>query len=258
MSDDQFQEQAIGHLLGELDVSGEIAFQEELARRGVPAHALLRELRETFGDLALAVAPATPPDSLRARVLWSAGAPVSRPGAPPAAPRSFWIWAAAALMAAVAVGLGVWAGRLADERDELRASVRRLEQRVTAVDTAAESMAALREDLDLVGAAGSAVRELRGSSALPGASARLFLADDGRGLLLAYGLPRLAPGRVYALWILDAGGARPAAVFRPDDGGRGRIELDALELDPDDSLAVTEESGPRVDRPTGPMLLTSS
>lgn len=234
MSDDQFQEQAIGHLLGELDVSGEIAFQEELARRGVPAHAMLRELRETLGDLALAVAPANPPDSLRARVLWSAGAPVARPGAPPAAPRSFWIWAAAALMAAVAVGLGVWAGRLADERDELR------------------------EDLDVVGAAVSSVRELRGSTALPGASARLFLADDGRGLLLANGLPPLAPGRVYALWTLDAGGANPAGVFRPDDAGRGRLELDDLELGPDAALAVTEEPGPGVDRPTGLVLLTSS
>ena len=234
MSDDQFQEQAIGHLLGELAVSGEIAFQEELARRGVPAHAMLRELRETLGDLALAVAPANPPDSLRARGLWSVGAPVARPDAPPAAPRSFWILAAAALMAAVAVGLGVWAGRLADERDELRA------------------------DLNLVGAAGSGVRQLRGSTALPRASARMFLAEDGRGLLLANGLPPLAPGRGSALATRTAGDTHPAALVRPDDAGRGRLELGDLELAPGTALAVTEEPGPGAERPTGQVLLTSS
>lgn len=252
MSDEQFQEQAIGHLLGELDVDGEIALQEELARRGTPAYAMVRELRETLGILALAVAPADPPHALRARVLWSAGAPVTPPGAPAAAPRSFWVWATAALMAAVAVGLGVWAGRLADERDELRASLGRLAQRVAEADSAAASAAA---DLDLAG--GSAVRELRGSIALPGASGRLFLADDGRGLLLASGLPPLAPGRVYALWTMDAGVTHPAGVFRPDGEGRGRLQVEDLELAPDAALAVTEEPGPDVERPTGRVLLTS-
>lgn len=254
MSDEQFQEQAIGHLLGELDVNGEIALQEELARRGTPAHATVRELRETLGVLALAVAPADPPNALRARVLWSAGAPVTPPGVPVAAPRSFWVWATAALMAAVAVGLGVWAGRMADERDELRASVSRLAQRVVEADSAAASAAA---DLNLAGAGGTFVRELRGSIALPGASGRLFLADDGRGLLLASGLPPLAPGRVYVLWTMDAGGAHSAGVFRPDAEGRGRLQGD-LELAPDAELAVTEEPGPDVEQPTGRVLLTSS
>jgi hypothetical protein len=254
MSDDQFEELAIGHLLGELDVSGEIALQEELASRGTPGHATVRELRETLGVLALAVAPADPPNALRARVLWSAGAPVHPPDVPVAAPRSFWAWAIAALMAAVAVGLGVWAGRLADERTELRDSVRRLAQRAAASDSAAAIAAA---DLDIAGGGGSSVRELRGSIALPGASGRLFLAEDGRGLLLASGLPPLSPGRVYALWTMDAEGARPAGVFRPDAAGRGRLEIGDLALAPDAALAVTEEPGPDVERPTGRVLLTS-
>ena len=259
MSDDQFEEQAIGHLLGELDVNGEITFQEELARRGAPANAMLREFREALGELALAVAPADPPPSLRARVLWSIGAPVAAPDAPPAAPRTFWIWAAAALMAAVAVGLGVWAGRLADERDELRASIGILEERVAAAETAAAASAVLREDLDLVGATGSTLHELRGTGALPEASARVFLAaGSGRGLLLADGLPAIGPDRVYALWTMDAGGAHPAGVFRPDEDGRGRLEIRDLELPPAAVFAVTEEPAPGGERPTGPILLTSS
>lgn len=253
MSDDQFQEQAIGHLLGELDVSAEIVFQEEMARRGSPAQAMLRELRETLGDLALAVEPADPPHALRARVLWSVGAPVTRADSPPASTGSFWAWATAALTAAVAVGLGVWAGRLAEELDDLRESVARLEQRVAANAAAAASAVALREQLELVG--GSSVLELRATEALPGAGARLFVGDDGRGLLLADGLPSLPAGRVYALWTTPSGG--PAGVFRADPEGRGRLELNDVELAPGAVLSVTEEPAIRVARPTGPVLLRS-
>ncbi|HET6360693.1 MAG TPA: anti-sigma factor [Gemmatimonadota bacterium] len=235
MSDDQFEDQAIGHLLGELDVRVEITFQEELARRGTPGHAMLRELREALGELALAVAPAEPPPSLRARVLWSIGAPVAAPDAPPAASRTFWIWAAAALMAAVAVGLGVWADRLSDERDELRAH------------------------MALVSDAGTTVRELRGTRASPDASARVFFAArSGRGVLLAEGLPAPGSGRVYALWTMDAEGAQPTGFFLPDEEGRVRLELVDLELAPGTVLTVTEEPAPGGERPTGRTLLTSS
>lgn len=259
MSDEQFEDQAISHLLGELDVNGEIMFQEELARRGPPAGAMLREFREALGELALAVAPADPPPALRARVLWSIGAPVAVPDAPPAAPRTFWIWAVAALMTAVAVGLGVWARRLADERDELRASVERLEERAVAAETAAAGASLLREDLDLVGDPGSTLHELRGTDALPEAGGRVFLAaGSGRGLLIAEALPALAPDRVYALWAMDAADARLAGVFRPDEDGRGRLEIEDLELSPGATFALTEEPAPGGERPTGPILLVSS
>jgi hypothetical protein len=234
MSDDQFEDQVIGHLLGELDERGEIAFQEELARRGTPAHAALREFREALGELALAVAPAEPPAALRARVLWSIGAPVAAPDAPPPAPRTFWIWAVAALMTAAAVGLGVWAGRLADERDELRS------------------------DLSIVGDAGTDVRELSGTSALPDASARAFFAaGSGRGVLLAEGLPPIGSDRVYALWTMDAAGAHAIGVFRPDGEGRGRLEIVDLEPGPGVVLMITEEPAAGVGRPTGKRLLGS-
>lgn len=258
MSDDQFEEQAISHLLGELDVNGEIMFQEELARRGAPAGAMLREFREALGELALAVAPADPPPALRARVLWSIGAPVAAPDAPAAAPRTFWIWAAAATMTAVAVGLGVWAGRLADERDELRAHVGRLEERVAAAETAAASSSLLREDLELMAAAGSTMHELHGTDPAPEAGGRVFLsAGSGRGLLIADGLPALGPDRVYALWAMEAGDARLAGVFRSDAAGRGRLEIEDLDLPAGAIFALTEEPAPGGERPTGPILLSS-
>lgn len=258
ISDDQFRELAIAHLLRELDASTEATFAAELMRRGEPGHAILQEIQETLGDLALAVEPAEPPASLRARVL-SATFPLALREVPPARERSPWPWAAAAALAALAVGLGVWAARLADERDRLRTEVGRLEERVAAADSAAERMAALQEDLDLVGAPGSAVHGLVGTEALPQAGARVFVDPaTGRALLYAYDLPVLGPDELYELWAIGPEGARAAGVFRPDEGGRARLEIADPELLRDvQTLAVTVEPAPGVEQPTGEIVLSS-
>ena len=259
MSDDQFQELAIAHLLRELDAAGETAFAVELMRRGEPGHALLREIQETLGDIALAVAPAEPPASLRGRVLARIEAPVTEPEVLPARERSLWPWAAAAVLAALAVGLGLWAARLADERDRLRAAVDRLEERVAAADSTEERVAALQEDLDLVGAPGSAMHGLVGTQALPQAGARVFVDPvTGRALLFAYDLPVLGPDELYELWAIGAEGPRAAGVFRPDDEGRARLEIPDPELLRDvQTLAVTVEPSPGVEQPTGEIVLSS-
>jgi len=132
------------------------------------------------------------------------------------------------------VGLGVWAGRLSDERDELR------------------------RDLSIMGDAGTTVRELRGTSALPDASARAFFASgSGDGVLLAEGLPPIGSDRVYALWTMDAAGAHPIGVFRPDDDGHGRLEIVDLERAPGAALVLTVEPATGGQRLTGPRLLSS-
>ncbi|MGH7567089.1 MAG: anti-sigma factor domain-containing protein [Gemmatimonadota bacterium] len=258
MSDDQFQELAIAHLLRELDAVEETAFAVELMRRGEPGHALLREIQETLGDIALAVAPAEPPVSLRGRVLARIEA-VTEPEVPPARERSLWPWAAAAVLAALTVGLGLWAARLADERDRLRAAVDRLEERVAAADSAEERVAALQEDLDLVSAPGSAVHGLVGTQALPQAGARVFVDPvTGRALLFAYDLPVLGPDELYELWAIGAEGPRAAGVFRPGDEGRARLEIPDPELLRDvQTLAVTVEPAPGVEQPTGEIVLSS-
>jgi len=259
MSDDHFHDLAIAHLLGELDTAGEAEFRAELIRRGALGHATLRELRETLGDVALAVAPAEPPPSLRARVLTSVGAPVSAPEVPPARERSLWPWAAAAVLAALTVGLGMWTARLAGERDRLRAAVDQLEERVAAADSAEKRMAALEEDLDLVGAPRSAVHGLVGTQALPQAGARVFVdPGTGRALLFAYDLPVLGPDELYELWAIGAEGPRAAGVFRPDDEGRARLEISDPELLRDvQTLAVTVEPAPGGEQPTGEVVLSS-
>jgi anti-sigma-K factor RskA len=259
MSDEQFQELAIARLLGELDAAGETTFRAELMRRGASGHAMVRQLQNALGDVALAVAPAEPPPSLRARVLTDIGAPLTAPETPPAREQSLWPWAAAAALAALTLGLGVWTTRLADERDRLVAEVDRLEQRIAAADSVEDRMAALQEDLDLVGAPRSAVHALVGTQALPQAGARVFIDPaTGRALLFAYDLPVLGPDELYELWAIGAEGPRAAGVFRPDDEGRARLEIPDPELLRDvQTLAVTVEPTPGVEQPTGEIILSS-
>ena len=256
---DEFQELAIAHLLGELDPAGQAAFDAELARRGAEGRAIVRRLGETMGDVALAAAPAEPPPSLRSRVLAGVGhaadpTVVGVRGAPS------WLWAAAAVLAVLTLGLGVWAARLASERNQLRDAIERvMEARSVDADSARERVAALQEKLDFVGGPGSAVHPLVGTQAVPQGGARVFLDPvTGRAILFAYDLPVLSVDQLYELWAIGPSGPRPAGVFRPDDSGRARLEI----VDPDllrdvQVLAVTVEPAPGTERPTGEIVLSS-
>ena len=256
---DEFQELAIAHLLGELDPAGQMAFDAELARRGAEGRAIVRRLGETMGDVALAAAPAEPPPSLRRRVLASVGhAAEPRVGATRGAPS--WLWTAAAVLAVLTVGLGVWAARLASERNRFRDGIDQLmEARTVDADSAQERVAALQEKLDFVGGPSSAVYPLVGTQAVPQAGGRVFLDPlTGRAILFAYDLPVLTVDQLYELWAIGPEGPRPAGVFRPDDSGRARLEIE----DPDllrnvQVLAVTVEQAPGTERPTGEIILSS-
>lgn len=256
---DEFQELAIAHLLGELDPVGQAAFDAELARRGAEGRAIVRRLGETMGDVALAAAPAEPPTYLRSRVLASVGhAAEPRIGAARGAPS--WLWAAAAVLAVLTIGLGVWAARLMIEQNRLLEGIERMnEARSADYDSTRERVAALQEKLDFVGGPGSAVHPLVGTQAVPQAGARVFLDPvSGRAILFAYDLPVLSVDQLYELWAIGPEGPRPAGVFRPDDRGRARLEIE----DPDllrnvQVLAVTVEPAPGSDQPTGEIILSS-
>ncbi|HET6616199.1 MAG TPA: anti-sigma factor [Gemmatimonadota bacterium] len=256
---EEFQELAIAHLLGELDPAGQAAFDAELARRGAEGRAAVRRLGETMGDLALAAAPAEPPPSLRSRVLAIVGHEGEPRGrAAPGAPS--WLWAAAAVLAVLTIGLGVWAARLVVERNRLLEGIERMnEARSADYDSARERVAALQEKLDFMGGPASAVHPLVGTQALPEAGARVFLDPvTGRAILFAYDLPVLSVDQLYELWAIGPEGPRPAGVFRPNDSGRARLEIEDPELLRNvQMLAVTVEPAPGTDQPTGEIILSS-
>ena len=150
--------------------------------------------------------------------------------------------------------------RLANERNRLLEGIERMnEARSADADSARERIAALQEKLEFVGGPGSAVHPLVGTQAVPQAGARVFLDPvTGRAILFAYDLPVLSVDQLYELWAIGPAGPRPAGVFRPDDSGRGRLEIE----DPDllrnvQVLAVTVEPAPGTERPTGEIILSS-
>jgi hypothetical protein len=265
MNDERFLELLQGSLLDGLTPDEETALDAELARRGLAGERARRELAETLGALALDVAPVAPPDRLRARVLAavegptgggvdSSVTPLPRRGRP-------WLpWAAAGIAAALALFLGVSNLRLRDRADRLAEEVEEARVRLAEADTAAARLADLQSDLDLLSGPGSSVQALAGTGPAPLAHARVFLDPvTGRALLFAYDLPILQPGDVYELWAIHDGTPRAAGTFRPEEGGRARLEItDRALLEGVDALAVTVEPEPGTVAPTGEMVLVSS
>jgi hypothetical protein len=73
---------------------------------------------------------------------------------------------------------------------------------------------------------------------------------DGTGYLVSDNLAALPSSRTYQLWAMADGRAISAGVLGPDPG------VVAFRIsDVTDSLAVTEETGPGADQPSGPPLV---
>lgn len=86
---------------------------------------------------------------------------------------------------------------------------------------------------------------LMGHQGMSGAQATVVdLQGDGLAFVDFRGLPQLAAGRVYEVWLIRSGGkAEPAAVFVPDSNGT-KVVLVNRSLSGYAVMAVTEEPGP--------------
>jgi anti-sigma-K factor RskA len=201
----------------------------------------LAALREAVGWMGVAVAPITPPATLRARILKSARS--SRKPAPTKRALSWTLGAVGGLAAAAAlVALTMYSLGLA-------ARVRAMESQ----------LAAERETARFLASPDTATIMLAGTEQAP--KARLKLAYDrrtGRALLFGYDVPPAPQGKGYQLWFIAGGKALPGRVFEPDATGRGRW---SEEVPPEGRgasvFAVTLEPAGGVTAPTGPMILKS-
>lgn len=86
---------------------------------------------------------------------------------------------------------------------------------------------------------------LTGHQEMSGAQATvIYLRADGLALVDFRGLPQLAPGRVYEVWLIPSGGSPvAAAVFVPDSNG-SKVVLVNRSLSGYSLMAVTNEAGP--------------
>jgi anti-sigma-K factor RskA len=223
-------------VLGALDADEQAEFETHL-RSCSSCRVEVRELRETTALLGIAAAqPASP--ALRAAVLDEIGRTRQLPPLvvslqDRARTRRLglrrWGLSAAACLAVLALGLGVYAGQLRQENSDLR----HREQQIAALETAADA------------------RTVTTSAA--GATATVTLSRSAEQMEFRSSGLFMHPGRTYQLWLIGPNGPRSAGVFHTDNGQHAP----RLFPGPGDAtvLAVTEEpAGGSAQPTTSPIL----
>ena len=189
------------------------------------------------GSLARAAGGPPPPASLRERILEQARSerPGEKSGNVIPLRRRFAVPAlssVAAVAAAVAIGLGIWAASLSNELDDVRGQL--------ATDAGAVAILADpdRQELELTGADG-----------------RLVVSETGRAAMVVSGLERAPAGKTYEIWVIEGGKPKPAGLF---EAAGTRTVLTLSRPVPDDAIvAVTVERDGGVSLPTGTPIITS-
>lgn len=227
---DRAHDQIAAYALDALTPEERDGFEAHL--RGCEACRLeLASLQDAAGALAELVTPIQPPPDLRDRLLAQARAeqaevvPLRRRSALPLAAGGV-----AALAAAAAIVLGLWAGSLSGSLDEERDARR-------------------AQDLALAVVADPRARHLAVSSG----AGTLVVASNGRAALVLRGLERAPAERVYEAWILRTGAPpQPAGLF---SGGTDRAVALGAAVPRGASVGVTIEPDGGSARPSGRPIL---
>jgi anti-sigma factor RsiW len=277
MSHSEFEELAAGYVLGALEPDDERAFREHLDGCTV-CQATVRELEAVAGELAYAVAPVDPPDTVWAGIRREIRPEAAGPGTLPAAPaagtgaetaagtgaetgagvatgvgagrrgrrgRRLLPGLAAAAAILLVVALSVWNLNLRDQNAAFRDRVAALER---ATQLANDPNASLVSLDDAPGPEGAQATVIASSS-------------QDRGVLIVENLPPLQQNRVYELWGIPAGAdpataAEKALTFQPlRPPGVQTLEFE-VPVQPGTVFAITEEPGPDgSEKPTSQPLL---
>jgi anti-sigma-K factor RskA len=103
------------------------------------------------------------------------------------------------------------------------------------------------------------VKELKGTTEAPGASAKILIDWQGHALLIVNGLPRPPKGKEYQLWFIEPKGPpKPGKTFSTDSAGKGLLEERVWEVAREYAVfAITLEPAGGVKSPTGAIYLRS-
>jgi hypothetical protein len=237
MSHSEYEELAAGYVLGALEPDDEHVFQRHLDGCSI-CEANVRELEAVAGELAHAVPPVDPPDTLWAGIRREIR-PEARRGAIPQLPsgpgpggpgRRLLPGLAAAAAVLLVVVLSLWNLSLRDQNAVYR-------ERVAALERAAR----------LANDPNAALVTLNASDGASGARAAVIASSpQDRGVLLVQDLPPLQRGRIYELWGVPQGrlaDAQKALVFAPLPRGVQTYEF-KVPIQPGTVFAITDEPGP--------------
>jgi anti-sigma-K factor RskA len=254
----RFEELLPAYALGALDADDLREMEEHLAgceecRRQLALWDLDLE------SLAASVAPVTPSETTRARVLRLAGGAVPAP----ASPRRLPGWALLAAAALLAVAVWGVAGqlrlngaleRLTAERNRLASQVESLTREVTQARDEAQRTS---QALQVVAGRGVRTITLAGLEAAPRAAGHTYVNPRRRdALFFAHDLPALPSGKTYELWYIADGKPVAAGTFSVDPQGMGNVKVENVpSVASIQAWAVTIEPTGGVPQPTGAMVL---
>jgi anti-sigma-K factor RskA len=250
------------YVLGGLESAARAEFEAHLEQCDA-CRDEVRALTPVVAALATAVPQVDPPPSLRDRVLRHArGQQGSRHVMPPARPAGWrdtgWLAAAAALVAAV--GLGVYAMRLHARVDHLSARLAEAERAVLA--TRSEVLEARRaldgseSSVRVLLAPDLARVDLTGQATTPQMRGRAFYSPSNGLVFTAANMPPLPADRVYQLWLVTADAPVSAGLITPDPAGTVRTMLPAPPASAAPvAFAVTLEPAGGMPAPTGEKVL---
>jgi anti-sigma-K factor RskA len=260
MSHSEYEELAAGYVLGALEPDDEHLFQQHLDGCSL-CEANVRELEAVVGELAYAVPPVEPPDTVWAGIRReirpeaarrtmlpapSAGAE-GRPGAG-AGGRGLRLLPGLAAAAAIVVlvVLSLWNLNLRDENAVYRDRVAALERATSLANDPSASLVSLDDAPGPEGARATVIASSR----------------EDRGVLIVDNLPPLQRDRVYELWGVPQGDiakAEKALVFQPlRRQGVQTLEFE-VPIQPGTVFAITEEPGPDgSEKPTSQPILAGA
>jgi anti-sigma-K factor RskA len=167
-------------------------------------------------------------------------------------PRNAWIpWATAAVLAIVAIALGV-------ENSSLNKELRDESSRVANL---ANQSAQSRRVLDVL-TSPTAQRVLLTAARTPvqPTGRVIYLADSGSLVFQGNELKPLASDKTYELWLIPVSGKPiPAGLFRPDAAGSASVVMPPLPKGiPAKAFGVTVEKAEGSDTPTAPIIISGA
>jgi anti-sigma-K factor RskA len=253
-TDHEFDDVVGAYALGALDADERAAFEAHL-RGCVRCQQDLAQYRRVVTAIGAGVEPTAIPESLKARTLTRVtqrGAPGSTVGVPREARevRSAWSWLQVAavllvgILGAYVVSLRSTLNALHEELAAITSQANSLRQELATLRTQQMQMAST---LEVLGATDLVRVELRGTSPAVVATGRAYVSREEGLVFTATGLPSLAEGRVYQLWVIPPGAAAPisAGLLVPDASGAANAILPLpAGVTSVGTVAVTNEPGP--------------
>jgi hypothetical protein len=167
-------------------------------------------------------------------------------------PAAWLPWAAAAVLALVAIGLGA----------NLYLANMQLQQQSALIAAQTAQSRRAHQVMELLTAPRAQHVELTATQAQPQPSARaVYLASRGTLILEASNIKPLDAGKTYELWLIPANGSAPipAGLFRPDAAGSASVVLPQIPAGvPAKAFGVTVENAAGSPTPTLPIVLAGA